>query len=148
MYIHRIISKYLENKYVVSEEFIEKHNELSVKYAETSSERERTAQKAERDAESMKKAEYMQNKIGEEYQGIISGVTNFGLFVELENTVEGLIKFENLGREYFIYDEERKQLIGEQSRKIYKIGDKINIRVIEANKIMRRIRFEKIESDK
>ncbi len=148
LYIHRIISKYLENKYVVSEEFIEKHNELSVEYAETSSERERTAQKAERDAESMKKAEYMQNKIGEEYQGIISGVTNFGLFVELENTVEGLIKFENLGREYFIYDEERKQLIGEQSRKIYKIGDKINIRVIEANKIMRRIRFEKIESDK
>ena len=147
LYIHRIISKYLENKYVVSEEFIEKHNELSVEYAETSSERERTAQKAERDAESMKKAEYMQNKIGEEYQGIISGVTNFGLFVELENTVEGLIKFENLGREYFIY-EERKQLIGEQSRKIYKIGDKINIRVIEANKIMRRIRFEKIESDK
>ena len=148
LYIHRIISKYLENKYVISEEFIEKHNELSVEYAETSSERERTAQKAERDAESMKKAEYMQNKIGEEYQGIISGVTNFGLFVELENTVEGLIKFENLGREYFIYDEERKQLIGEQSRKIYKIGDKINIRVIEANKIMRRIRFEKIESDK
>ena len=148
LYIHRIISKYLENKYVVSEEFIEKHNELSVEYAETSSERERTAQKAERDAESMKKAEYMQNKIGEEYQGIISGVTNFGLFVELENTVEGLIKFENLGREYFIYDEERKQLIGEQSRKIYKIGDKINIRVIEANKIMRRNRFEKIESDK
>ena len=60
----------------------------------------------------------------------------------------GWFGFENLGDEYFIYDEERKQLIGEQSRKIYKIGDKINIRVIEANKIMRRIRFEKIESDK
>ena len=84
----------------------------------------------------------MQNKIGEEYKGIVSSVTQFGIFVELENTVEGLIRFENLGNEYFIYDEERKRLIGEKTNITYKIGDKVNIRVISANKILRQIDFE------
>ena len=67
----------------------------------------------------------MQNKIGKEYEGIVSGITAFGMFVELENTVEGLIKFEDLGNEYFRYNDENKTLIGENSKKIYKIGDKI-----------------------
>ena len=93
----------------------------------------------------MKKAEYMENKIGEEYDGIVSSVTQFGIFVELENTVEGLIRFENLGDEYFIYDEDRKRLIGERSKKIYKIGDRVNIRVISANKTLRQIDFEIVE---
>ena len=84
----------------------------------------------------------MQNKIGEEYTGIVSSVTSFGIFVELENTVEGLIRFENLGDEYFIYDEERKILTGEKTKTSYKIGDKVNIRVINANKILRQIDFE------
>ena len=78
-----------------------------------SSEREKIAQKVEREAVEIKKAEYMQNKIGNEYQGIVSGITAFGMFVELENTVEGLIKFEDLGNEYFIYNDENKTLIGD-----------------------------------
>ena len=86
----------------------------------------------------------MQSKIGEEYDGIISNITSFGVFVELDNTVEGLIRFENLGDEYFNYDEEHKRLIGESTGTIYNIGDKISIRVIEANKELRRISFEKI----
>ena len=90
----------------------------------------------------MKKAEFMQDKIGEEYEGIVSSVTQFGIFVELENTVEGLIRFENLGDEYFIYDEERKRLIGEKTNITYKIGDKVKIRVISANKMLRQIDFE------
>ena len=118
--------------------------ELAVKYAETSSEREKTAQKAERDSIDMKKAEYMEDKIGEEYEGIVSGVTEFGLFVELENTVEGLIRFEDLGNEYFEYDEMHKQLIGEQTRTTYKLGDKIKVQVIDANKTSRRIRFKNV----
>ena len=77
------------------------------------------------------------------YEGIISGVTAFGLFVELENTVEGLIRFDNLGDEFYIYDDERKQLIGEHTKETYKIGDKITIRVIEANKLLRKVAFEK-----
>ena len=64
------------------------------------------------------------------------------MFVELENTVEGLIRFENLGDEYFVYDEDRKRLIGERSKKEYKIGDKVRIRVISANKMLRQVDFE------
>lgn len=141
LYIHRIISKYINNSYNVSEEYKEKENELAVKYAESSSEREKIAQKAERDSIDLKKAEYMQDKIGEKYEGIISGVTNFGVFVQLENTVEGLIRFENLGNEYFEYDDMHKILIGEQTKKVYKMGDKVKIQVIEANKTLRRVGF-------
>ena len=84
----------------------------------------------------------MQDKIGEEYDGIISSITSFGVFVELENTVEGLIRFDDLGDEYFIYDENKKTLQGEKSKKMYKIGDSIRIRVIFADKLTRRIDFE------
>ena len=147
LFIHRIISKYLDNNYMVSDDYKEKHEEFAVNYAEKSSEREKIAQKAERDSVDLKKAEYMENKIGEVYDGIVSGVTNFGLFVELENTVEGLIRFENLGNEYFNYDDMHKQLIGENTGIIYKIGDKVKIQVIEANKNLRKVAFAKF-SDK
>ena len=147
LFIHRIISKYLDNNYMVSDDYKEKHEEFAVNYAEKSSEREKIAQKAERDSVDLKKAEYMENKIGEVYDGIVSGVTNFGLFVELENTVEGLIRFENLGNEYFNYDDMHKQLIGENTGIVYKIGDKVKIQVIEANKNLRKVAFAKY-SDK
>ncbi len=142
LFIHRVISKYLEDNYVVDENFIDEYKEKAEQRATSSSEREKVATKVERDSEDLKKAEFMQNKIGEEYEGIVSSVTQFGIFVELENTVEGLIRFENLGDEYFIYDEERKRLIGEKTNITYKIGDKVNIRVISANKILRQIDFE------
>ena len=141
LFIHRIISKYLESNYQLTEELLEKYHKQAVQYAQSSSEREKIAQKVERDAEDIKKAEFMQNKVGEEYDGIISSITSFGIFVELENTVEGLIRFENLGDEYFIYDENRKTLQGEKSKKIYKIGDAIHIKVIYADKLTRRIDF-------
>ena len=145
LFIHRIISKYLEDNYVVNDSWVEDYKEKATQRAATSSEREKIATKVERDSEDMKKAEFMQNKIGEEFDGIVSSVTQFGIFVELENTVEGLIRFENLGNEYFIYDEERKRLIGEKSNKTYKIGDKVKIRVISANKILRQIDFEIVD---
>ena len=88
----------------------------------------------------------MESKIGEEYEGIVSSVTNFGIFVELDNTVEGLIRYEKLGDEYFIYNEETRQAIGENSGKVYKIGDKVKIRVAYANKLMRQIDFEILEN--
>ncbi len=146
LFIHRIISKYLEENYVVSDKFIEDFKQKAIDRARMSSEREKVATKAERDSEDMKKAEFMQDKIGQEYEGIISSVTQFGIFVELENTVEGLIRFENLGNEYFIYDENRKRLIGENSNKVYKIGDKVKIRVVSANKLLRQIDFEIVEA--
>jgi len=143
LYIHRIISKYLENKYIIDDEYKKIQNELAVKLAEKSSEREKIAQKAERDSIDLKKAEFMQDKIGEVYEGHVSGVTSFGLFVELENTVEGLIRFENLGNEYFEYDDIHKQLIGEHTKTVYKMGDKITVQVIEANKNLRKVAFAK-----
>ncbi len=144
LFIHRIISKYIDNSYILNEKNLKKYKEQATKYSQTSSEREKIAQKVEREAIAIKKAEYMQNKIGKEYEGIVSGITAFGMFVELENTVEGLIKFEDLGDEYFIYNDENKTLIGENSKKIYKIGDKIKIKVIYANKQLRRINFKAI----
>ncbi len=146
LFIHRIISKYLEENYVVSDKFIEDFKQKAIDRARMSSEREKVATKAERDSEDMKKAEFMQDKIGQEYEGIVSSVTQFGIFVELENTVEGLIRFENLGNEYFIYDENRKRLIGENSNKVYKLGDKVKIRVVSANKLLRQIDFEIVEA--
>lgn len=145
LFIHRIISYYLEKGYKVKEEYISTYTQLAIKSAQQASEREKIAQKVEREAIDMKKAEYMQGKIGTEYSGIISNITSFGIFVELENTVEGFISFENLGEEYFIYDEQQKSLLGEHSKTIYKIGDRIDIVVIGANKELRRVDFAKVE---
>lgn len=146
LFIHRIISKYLENNYDMEKKWIEKYMKIAEDRAIQSSEREKVATKVERDSEDLKKAEYMEGKIGNIYEGIISSVTQFGIFVELENTVEGLVRFENLGNEYFIYDEEKKILIGEQTNKIYKVGDKVKIKVISANKMLRQIDFSVIHS--
>lgn len=137
LFIHRIISEYFE----VSDNKKQKFAKQAEKFAKTSSESEKTAQKVERESIDIKMAEYMESRIGKEYEGIISNVTNFGIYVELENTVEGLIRFENLGDEYFIYDDEHKTLTGEKTRLVYKVGDKIRIKVIEANKTLRRISF-------
>ena len=142
LFIHRIISKYLESNYMVNDFFIKKYSARAEKRAENCSERERRAVKVEREAEEIKKAEYMESKIGEEYDGIISSITSFGIFVELENTVEGLIRYERLGDEYFIYNDELKQAIGERTNKVYKIGDRVKIRVADANKELKRIDFE------
>ena len=145
LFIHRVISEYLENNNKLSAKKKAMYEEQAKEYADSSSEREKLAQTIEREAEDIKKAEYMESRIGEEYEGIISGVTSFGVFVELENTVEGLIRFENLGNDYFAYDEERKILVGEHTGKIFKIGDKIKIKVIEANKFLRRVSFAIVE---
>ena len=147
LFIHRVITKYLKHGYLLDEKKYEKFYHESAKYADMSSDAEKVAQKVERDSIEIKKAEYMQSKIGEIYSGIISSVTSFGVFVELENTVEGLIRFEDLGDEYFNYNEEKKQLIGERTNSIYKIGDKIQVQVIYADKITRRVNFKKYIDD-
>ena len=142
LFIHRVISHYIEESYNVTDQWKDEYSVKATKFAECSSEREKVAQKVERDSVDIKMAEYMQDKIGEEYDGMVSSITSFGMFVELENTVEGLIRFEDLGNEYFIYDENRKTLVGEQTKTTYKIGDKVKIRVKLANKQLRQIDFE------
>lgn len=145
LFIHRVISEYLENGYEIDSNRIKHFQKKAKKYADSSSDAEKLATQAERDADDIKIAEYMENKIGEEYDGIISSVTQFGVFVELENTIEGLVRFENMNsKDYFIFDDNKKMLIGKNGSEIYKIGDSVRIRVIEANKILRKISFEMI----
>ncbi len=146
LFIHRMINEY--TNYCTNNK-IEEIYEKAENYAKRASDCEKVATKVERDAEDIKKAEFMQNKIGEEYQGIISSITAFGMFVELPSTVEGLVRFENFNsREYFNYNEDLKILIGERTGKVYKIGDTVKIRVIEANKLFRKISFELIDESK
>lgn len=143
LFIHRIISKYIEKNYDMNEYFYEKYSKRAVKRAFGSSEREKVATKVEREAEKIKKAEYMEDKIGNEYDGIISSITKFGMFAQLENTVEGLIWFENMGEnDYFIYDDANKILVGEKTGKTYKIGQKVKVEVIGASKITRNVDFK------
>ena len=145
LFIHRVISEYIEKNYNLSNDRIEELKEKSVKYAESSSLTEKNATKAEREAEDIKKAEFMENKVGEEYEGIVSSITSFGMFVELENTVEGFVSFRDMGEnEYYIYDDIKKMLIGERTNRIFKIGDLVKIRVIRASKINKVIDFELI----
>ena len=140
LFIHRIISNYED---YVRDGKIELMEERADEYARSSSEREKVATKVERDSEDIKKAEFMQDKVGQEYDGIVSSITGFGMFVELSSTVEGLVRFENFNsNEYFDYNEDLKILIGNKTGKTYKIGDKVRIRVIYANKQARRIDFE------
>ena len=134
----------MDCNYDVSNEFIEKYNTLAKQAAINSSEREKVATKTEREAEKIKKAEYMEAHIGEDYEGVVSSITSFGMFVELENTVEGLVGFKDMGDEYFYYDENNKTLVGEHTKKTFKIGDIVHIRVIGANKELRQVDFEVI----
>ena len=136
--------EYVIDNYNIKEDVLEQLSGQADNYANSSSEREKIAQKVERDSIDIKKAEFMQDKIGEEFDGIVSSVTSFGIFVELENTVEGLVRFDNLGDEYYEYDENRKILIGEKSRETFKIGDKMKVRVIKASKELRQVDFERI----
>ena len=142
LFIHRIISHYLECDYNVDDDFLEKYKTLATQVAINSSEREKIATNTEREADKIKKAEIMEKHMGEEYEGVVSSITSFGMFVELENTVEGLVGFRDMGNEYFIYDENKKILVGEKTKKTYKIGDIVKIRVKDASKILRQVDFE------
>lgn len=129
--IHRIISEMLFNK--LDKERIKKLKNIVPEVAKQSSIRERVAEEAEREVDDLKKAEYMQNHIGEIYEGVISGVTSFGMFVELDNTVEGLVRVSSMEDDYYQYDEKHYQFIGERTKKIYKLGDKVTIKVVKVD---------------
>jgi ribonuclease R len=135
--IHRIIADSIKGEEMDYEELLG----FCVSAAENSSEREISAMEAERDTDDLKKAEYMAERLGEVYTGIISSVTSFGMFVELENTVEGLVRMSNLDDDYYIYDEKKRQLIGEHLHRTYKIGDEVNIMVARADSESRQIDF-------
>ncbi|WP_071460726.1 ribonuclease R [Bacillus massilinigeriensis] len=139
--VHRLIRTYLiEGK--LDNATREKWNSMLPELAKHSSDMERRAVEAERETDELKKAEYMEDKIGEEYDGIISSVTNFGMFVELPNTIEGLIHVSYMTDDYYRYDERHFAMIGERTGNVFRIGDEITVRVINVNKDERSIDFE------
>lgn len=144
--VHRLLKKYLIEK-DFSMQTINYLDSSLITIAEHSSEREVASINAERDVTDMKMAEYMESHIGEIYNGTISTVTNFGFFVELDNLVEGLVHVNTLKGDYFNYVPELLSLIGKNSKKTYRVGDKVKIKVINASKETALIDFE-IVSDK
>ncbi|GEN56838.1 ribonuclease R [Halolactibacillus alkaliphilus] len=139
--VHRLIRTYLVNG-DISEETQTKWKTKLSEIAKHTSEQERVAVDAERDTDDLKKAEFMQDKIGEEFEGVISSVTGFGLFVELDNTVEGLVHVSDLTDDYYHYDETRYAMIGERTGNVFRIGDVIEVRVVAVNLEEQSIDFE------
>lgn len=143
--IHRIIKEYIKNG--ISEKRVKKLEGEVSSASIQSSEMERLAEEAEREVDDLKKAEYMSERIGEVYNGIISSVTAFGLFVELPNTVEGLIHISTLLDDYYVYDERGLRLVGEKTKKMYRLGDEVKIKVDKVDLDSYEIYFELLESE-
>lgn len=145
--IHRVIREVLING-SLNEETIERLSEKLPDIARQSSDRERLAVDAERETDDLKKAEFMLDKIGEEFEGIVSGVTSFGMFVELDNTVEGLIRLSDMHDDYYHFHDRQMALIGERTSKVYRIGDEVKVRVARVNLDERTIEFELLQTKK
>lgn len=139
--IHRIIKDNLRGR-LMREGRTEHYAEILDEVARQSSVCERRADEAERESDKLKKAEYMSYHLGEEFEGIISGVTGWGLYVELPNTVEGLVHVNTLRDDYYIFDQETYELRGEMIKKVYKLGDKVCVRVADADKMLKTVDFE------
>ena len=139
--VHRLLRKYIfENQ--LDQETINKYDYKLTDITNHSSERERAAVECEREVDDMKKAEYMEKHIGEEYEGIVSSVLPFGMFVELPNLIEGLVRLDDLTDDYYTYNEETFSLIGKNNKRGYRLGDKVKIIVKSANKEAKTVDFQ------
>lgn len=143
--IHRIMSEFLSGR--LTQEKQEKLADALDDITRLCSERERASDEAERETVDLKKVEYMIQHEGETFEGIISSVTSFGMFVELENTVEGLIRLSSLEDDYYIFNEKTYSLVGERTRRTYKIGDKVQVLVARADVLSRQIDFMLVDSE-
>ncbi|MGN0514832.1 MAG: ribonuclease R [Lachnospiraceae bacterium] len=141
--IHRIIKESLHGG--LKDKRIRHYEQILPEIAKHSSTTERRADEAERDTEKLKKVEYMEDRIGNIYDGVISGMNQFGIYVELMNTVEGMVRVTDIPGDYFMYDEEHYEMVGERTRKKYKLGEKVKVLVVHTDKLMRTIDFEFVE---
>ncbi len=137
--IHRIIKEQLRGR--LNEKRIEHYNEILPEVAKHSSEMERRADEAERETDKLKKVEFMEHHIGEVYEGVISSITAWGVYVELPNTIEGMIHVSMLPGDFFYYDEETYEMVGQATDIRYKLGQKLMVRVNATDKILRTIDF-------
>lgn len=143
--IHRVIREVIEGGGHLTDARHEALTARMPEIAQHSSERERVAVDAERDTEQLKKCEFMLDKVGEEFEGIISSVTSFGMFIELDNSVEGLIRMSDMSDDYYHFHELHMVLIGERTSKVYRIGDEVKIRVARVNMADHTIDFEMVD---
>ena len=143
--IHRIIKENLAGR--LDEHRVNHYAKILDDVAFQSSKTERRADEAEREVEKLKKIEYMEKYVGELFEGVISGISTWGMYVELPNTVEGLVPIASLDDDYYYFDEEHYMLIGEHTKKTYKLGEKVKIRVETADKLLRTIEFRLAEND-
>ncbi len=144
--IHRIMKEFLKGK--MNDKKESELNDKLPEIARICSERERAAEEAERETEDLKKVEFMKDKEGQTFEGIISNVTSFGMFVQLDNTVEGLVRMSSLEDDYYIFDDKRYCLIGERNRKIYRIGDTVTVQLAKADIGGRQIDFILAQDDR
>ena len=136
--LHRLVKEYTEHK---DGETISYWQKKLFDIANQSSKKEQDAIDCERDVEKMKKAEYMEDHIGEIYNGVISGVCEFGMFVELENTVEGLVRIEEIPGDYYLYSKELNAMLGRKNKNRYMYGDKVTVEVIKASRETAQVDF-------
>ena len=144
--VHRLLKELMRGK--LTQARIEQWRDMLPEMMVHCSERERTAMEAERDVDDLKKCEYMSNFIGQEFNGHISGVTNFGLFVELPNTCEGLIRMNELQDDYYVFDDKQFQIVGQNTKRVFRLGDSIRIRVEQADINSRRVDFSRVMDEK
>lgn len=144
--IHRIIRDNLRGR-LQREGRTEHYREILEEVARQSSVCERRAQEAERESDKMKKAEYMSYHLGEEFDGIISGVAGYGFYVELDNTVEGLVHISSLRDDYYSYDQENMELRGELTKKVYYLGQRVRVRTSDADPLKRTVEFTLAEGE-
>ena len=137
--IHRIIKENLKGR--LTAERVEHYESILSEVAKHASETERRADEAERETEKLKKVEYMEQHIGETFEGVISGITHYGLYVELPNTVEGLVHVNSLEDDYYEYREDTYELAGEHNGVVYQLGQRVNIRVKDTDRLCRTIDF-------
>ena len=126
----------------MDEERIRHYQSILEEVTKHASETERRAEEAERETVKLKKVQYMKNFIGEEYEGVISGITKWGMYVELPNTIEGLVHVVNMTDDHYEYIEERYETQGIHTGKTYRLGQKVCVRVMAANELQRTIDFE------
>ena len=143
--IHRIIKESIRGR--MNEERIEHYEKILPEVAAQASMMERRAEEAERETIKLKKVEYMQQRIGDEFEGVISGITKWGAYVELPNTIEGLVHVTNMYDDHYEYWEEQYELIGERTRNVYKLGQTVRVRVLDVDRLNRTIDFEFCEDD-
>ena len=135
--IHKIVKRFIKNDLIIKN--LKNYVNYLKKVADNCSKIEIRTEEIERQVKNVKKSEYMENFIGREFDGVISSLTNFGIFVQLENTVEGLVRFETMKDDYYTFIEESYMVMGRITKKVYKLGDEVKIIVSYVNKMLGKV---------